>query len=588
MFMHNLFHKIVLMLVSVLALLASSRTQATDISDYEIPPPSVSTIESSNWVAAVKAALPARYLTNGPLDYQTTTNLLCQESAQGNTEAQALWGWTLLVHSHSPERAGAGLQLMRNAAEKGYVQAMLNLGALYARGQYARKNYNESFHWYQMAADEGNAEGQLQLGGCYQYGLGVTPDFKSAVLNYRLSAGQTNYVAMKSLGYMLANGYGVNQDLEAAELWLTRAADEGGNRRAMYNLGVLSRQNVTDTNAMTSAFQWFKKSAELGDDLGCFQLACCYLGGVGVETNVYSYRYWLFKAAILGSTEAQYFMGQSYRTGNGLPMDMENSLLWYRKAAAKNDPKALYDLALYYLADKTNQTSAVLANAYMFQAAQLGHREAQFQTALRLFRNADSTGSFETAQTWLNTAGENGWAKAEFALYQLYYGGLAPATNCPAYPKDKTEAIKWLRRAAEHGLLQAQSLLAVMLIRGTEVEQDKVEAEKLLRDGAEHGYPRAQNDLGFAILNGDINSTDSAEAAMWCQLAVWHATDPNTLQRAKFNLSTALSALPEDQQLEAERRAKDFQSLSPAPVDPLIKNWQKNPAYQQEDGLFGH
>src|SRR6202012_1465062 len=151
-FMNHLFRTLVL--VSGLALGISGHAWATDISEYEIPYRSVRSMESSNWVIAVKAALPAEYFENGPLNYQTTTNLLRQKSEKGKTEAQALWGFTLLIHSHSPEQTEAGLQLMQHAAEKGYVLARLNLGGLYAHGQYVRKNYNESFHWYQMAADK--------------------------------------------------------------------------------------------------------------------------------------------------------------------------------------------------------------------------------------------------------------------------------------------------------------------------------------------------------------------------------------------------------------------------------------------------
>jgi uncharacterized protein len=569
-------------------LLTYGQSRAADVADYDSSPQTAREIESSNWLAAVRAALPPGSLKPGPFDFKTTTNLLFEESEHGNNKAQDLWGLTLLVQSRSPEQAEAGIRLIRNSAENGSVQAMLNLGSLYERGKYVRKNYNKAFHWFQMAADMGNAVGQLQLGACYHYGLGTTPDLRKAAMNYRLSAGQTNFVAMKSLGYMLMNGYGVEKDPQEAKYWFTRAANEGNNPRAMYNLGILCSQNLTDTNATVEAFQWYQKSAKLGDDLGCFQLASCYLRGLGVETNVYSYRYWLLKAAFLGDTEAQYFTGQSYRTGDGLPTNMENSLVWYRKAAAKNHPGALYDLALHYLADKTNHVSKVLADASMLKAAQLGHREAQFQCALTFFKDANATGSFETGKTWLNTAGENGWARAEFFLYQLYYNGIAPDTNCPAYPKDRTEAIKWLRRAAEHGHLRAQSILAVKLLQGVEVEQDKPAAEKLLRYSAEHGYASAQNDLGFAILNGDISSNDPVEAAMWCQLAVWRATDPGVLQHAKVNLSDTLSELKEDQQFEAERRAKNFQPLPPAPVDPLITGWRKNPAYQQEDGEFGH
>jgi hypothetical protein len=173
-------------------------------------------------------------------------------------------------------------------------------------------------------------------------------------------------------------------------------------------------------------------------------------------------------------------------------------------------------------------------------------------------------------------------------LFQLYDNGLPPGKDCPAYPEDKIEAIKWLRRAAEHGHLQAQSTLAVMLIRGLDVEQNKTEAGKLLRSAAEHGFAPAQNDLGFAILNGDIASMDPIEAATWCKLAVSHSTDPNVLRRASGNLSNALARLTPDQLEEVDNRVKGFRPHPIPEIDPKIKDWWKNPDYQQEDGQFGH
>ena len=543
---------------------------------------------STNWFVAVQAALPVRYSVNGNFDYQKSTNALCQESRNGNLAAQALWGFSLIVTSSSPETTDTGLKLLLGSADKGNVPAMLNLGYLYEGGKYVRRNYNEAFHWFSRAAEMGIAEAQAQLGGCYHYGLGTTPNYSMAAKYYRLAAEQTNFVAMKSLGYLLMNGYGVETNEDEAKYWFTRAAKEGGNRRAMYDLGAIYSLKYPDTNAMIEGFKWMQQSANLGDPLAAYELSNYYFRGWGgTETNLDSYRYWLLRAAFLGATDAQFFMGQAYRNGDGVPKDGKTSLWWYRKAAAKNHPGALYDLALHYLEDQTNHASLQLANELIIRAAQMGHREAQFQCAMSCFRG-DLSLDFDGGKEWLSKAAENGWPRAEFCLFQLYYNGVPPEKDCPAYPKDKIEAIKWLRRAAESGDLRAQSTLAVMLIRGMDIEPNKAEAEKLLRSAAEHGFAQAQNDLGFAILNGDVVSTDPTEAAMWCKLAVSHASDPIFSRRASVNLSNALAHLTSDQQQEVNNHVINIQP-QPIPImDPKTKGWNTNPDYQQEDGQFGH
>jgi TPR repeat protein len=585
--MRAVFRKL-LLFIPALLLLASCQTRKAVIGHEAVPNRAFNNNLSSNWLAAARAALPEKYFEKGDLSFQEITNLLCRESRRGNIEAQGLWGCALLLQSSSPKETEVGLQLLRKSADEGYVAAMVTLGFLYEGGQYVPKDYKEVFHWFSMAAAKGDAEAQNHVGGCYCYGLGTTQDYSMAAKYYRRSADNTNYAAMKSLGFLLMRGYGVDKNLDAAKYWLTRAAKEGGNRRAMYNLGALCSRRISDPNSIIQAFQWYQQSAELGDPLACFELAQYYYYGWGVQRDLDRYRTWRFKAATLGATEAQFQMGSAYRTGDGVPKDIETSLMWYLKAAAKNHPKAFYDLAVHYLEDKTNEASLKLAHYYMLRAAQTGCREAQFQCALSCFRGDLGTPDCEGGKQWLGQAAENGCPRAEFCLYELFYYGIAPATNCPPYRKDRAEAIKWLRRAAEHEILQAQAILAFMLMQGKEMEPNKAEAEKLLRNAAEHGCGQAQNDLGFAILNGDISTTNVVEAAKWCRLAVSSLTDPEKLSRAKVNLSNALSRLTEDQRLEADRQVDSFKALPVADIDPMSKGWEENPAYKQEDGQLIH
>jgi len=570
-------------------LCATWPAHAADIpSADEFPVPAFDDRFSTNWYALVRTVLPPSYSVKGNFDFQKTTNALYRASRRKNVPAKALWGMVLIVTGDSQKTKDAGVQLLRDAAGKGYVPAMMNLGYLYESGKYVHLDRTETFHWFKQAADLGVPEAELLLGGCYGYGLGVAPDPFLATKYYRLSAEQTNYVAMKSLGYHLMDGIGVEKNEAEARYWSLRAAIEGGNRRAMLNLGALDSENPADTNAMQEAVKWIKQSADLGDALAADELSYYYLTGWGgVETNAASYRYWRFKAAFLGATDAQYLMGVAYRTGDGVPKDAENSLIWYGKAAAKNHPRALYDLALHYLEQKTNRASLEMANALMLRAAQIGHREAQFQCALNCWQR-DSSQDCEAGREWISKAAENGWPRAEFALFQMCFNGARPSQDCPAFAKDPLEAVKWLRRAADHGNPEAQSVLAVMLIRGTSMKQNKAKAENLLWEAAGHGFGQAQNDLGFAILNGDTASDDLVEAAMWCKLALSYSTDSNVLQHATSNLAHITARLTVEQQQEADRRAHDFQMLPAPPVEPMIKDWGKNPNYQREDGQYGH
>src|ERR1017187_1652097 len=228
--------------IFALLLLACFQAQAMYSGGDIMPAHSVDVL-STNWMVDVRAALPSKYLERGDLSFQETTNLLCQETQRGNNAAQGLWGIVILITRSSPEEAERGLQLLRDSAEKGYVPAIRQLGLLYEGGKYVPRDYTQALYWFNKAADKGDSEAELQLGGCYHYGLGTNRDYSTSAKWYRRSADQTNYVAMKSLGYLLMNGLGVAKDLAEAEYWFTRAAKEGGNRRAMFNLGAIDRKS---------------------------------------------------------------------------------------------------------------------------------------------------------------------------------------------------------------------------------------------------------------------------------------------------------------------------------------------------------
>jgi TPR repeat protein len=544
---------------------------------------------NTNWITAVKVALGDSYSEDGTFDFHQATNLLGKASKRGNYAARGLWGITLMATDGALETRKSGLWLLTDAAENGDVPSMCQLGVLYKNGRFLRQDYPAALHWFLLAADQGSANAQFELGVCFYYGYGTNQDSAQAFKYYQLSAAQTNYSAMNSMGFMLMNGFGTPKNLDVARYWSLRAAKEGRNRRAMYNLGALDALKFPETNAMADAFEWDRQSAELGDGLACQALANFYFCGWGVvATNSAAFYHWRAEAARLGATDSQYQMGVAYRTGDGVPEDVAKSLEWYRKAAAKNHPRAFYDLAQYYWADKTNPVAKDEAHHFTTLAAQGGYRQAQLQCALSCFRGDGAPVDFEQGKKWLDRAAEADWANAQFCLFELYWNGIAPALGCPAYPKDKKQALLWLRRAATHHNLIAQSILAVMLIHGTEIEMDKAAAEKLLRDAAAHGYGQAQNDLGYAIEDGDTATNDLVESAMWLKLAIAHTTDTNVLKRGSFNLAHVTAQLSPEQNQEADRRANDFRPQPIPAVDPMPVGWEKNPGYQAEDGQYEH
>ena len=85
--------------------------------------------------------------------------------------------------------------------------------------------------------------------------------------------------------------------------------------------------------------------------------------------------------------------------------------------------------------------------------------------------------------------------------------------------RDDAEAVKWLRKAAEHGNGAAQFDLGLMYNGGDGVTRDYAEAAKWFRMAAEQGHAGAQGWLGFAFGSGQGVTRDYAEAAKWVRKA---------------------------------------------------------------------
>ena len=78
----------------------------------------------------------------------------------------------------------------------------------------------------------------------------------------------------------------------------------------------------------------------------------------------------------------------------------------------------------------------------------------------------------------------------------MYYKG-------EGVPQDYQEAVKWLRMAAEQGVVGAQFVLGRMYYYGEGVTENDAEAMSWYRKAAEQGYAAAQGILGVMYEKGE-------------------------------------------------------------------------------------
>ena len=166
------------------------------------------------------------------------------------------------------------------------------------------------------------------------------------------------------------------------------------------------------------------------------------------------------------------------------------------------------------------------------------------------------------AVAWLRQAAEQGHANAQFNLGVMYFNGRG-------VPQDFTEAIAWHRQAAEPGVGSAQFNLGWMYDNCRGVPQDYSEAAALYRQAAEQGNSSAQFNLGLMYDNGRGVPQDNVEAHMWLNLTAAKSTGERREQAVAARDRVAAQMTPADMS-EAQRRAREWHAAHPVPVITLF------------------
>lgn len=121
-------------------------------------------------------------------------------------------------------------------------------------------------------------------------------------------------------------------------------------------------------------------------------------------------------------------------------------------------------------------------------------------------------GDYAAARRQFEQAAEAGDRVAAFDLAMMDWRGEAGAV-------DQKRALRWLRRAADLRLPQAQHALGVLYETGQGVDKSLTEATRWFRLAADQGYLAAQLDLGTQYFLGRGAAKDERLAAYWYEKA---------------------------------------------------------------------
>lgn len=139
------------------------------------------------------------------------------------------------------------------------------------------------------------------------------------------------------LGKLYRDGVEGPMDLTKAEQWF-RISAEAGNNFSEYALGKM----LLEQNRIQEALSWLDQAATHGNRYAMYRLGKLYLSGEAVEENTDTAIEYFTVAAKLGNPYAQYALGKLYLQGREVPRDTETALRWLECSAAQGNVYAQY------------------------------------------------------------------------------------------------------------------------------------------------------------------------------------------------------------------------------------------------------
>jgi len=365
-------------------------------------------------------------------------------------------------------------------------------------------------------------------------------DYAGALAEFQPAAQRGSAVAQVGLGYLYEHGFAVPQAYDDAHAWYRKAAQQG-NGQAMARIARLYTLGLGVQDNMIVAVDWFRKAAEAGDGEA--------LRGALLPPDMAEKDAAKVTARLAGAQ--RYFAGK----------------------AAQGDITAQLDLGYMYMRGLARERDGSrgrpgLALEWLGKAAERGYAGAQVLLAYALDAGRVAGADPLKAQAWYEQAANKGNAFAQYSLASLLAtagsgSGIDPAT---ARQRAVEGAVQWAARAAEQGLVPAQTLLASLLLEGSEA--DSAAALVWLNRAAAEADEGALVRLGDECLSGRALPRDYAAARDWYLKAIETADSAAAYARLGRMRENGLG-MPADSAEAFRLYARAAQSRSPD-VEPWV------------------
>lgn len=222
--------------------------------------------------------------------------ILYQNAVLGDVQAQLE-----LSHLYKDiERDDWAFPWFEALGKAGNAEALYWVGNYYYMGNVVEKDLKKTYLSYKEAAEKGFPDAINNYADMYLRGEYIEKDLTRALELFKQAAKKGVPEAMYTLGYMYENGVGTKMDLTKSRDWYTKSA-LAGDVFAANKLG----HEAVEHGLGEEAISWYKMAADHGDSYGEFNLGHCYENGIGTPVNLKRAKTWYQKAALKGDKQAK-------------------------------------------------------------------------------------------------------------------------------------------------------------------------------------------------------------------------------------------------------------------------------------------
>ncbi len=218
------------------------------------------------------------------------------------------------------------------------------------------------------------------------------------------------------------------------------------------------------------------------------------------------------QASARGDHVAETLLGEDYAWGyDGIQENTVLGINLLRNAAESGQADAQDDLGTIYYKGHGVAADPQTAVSWYRKSAEQGFAKGEHDLA-EMYMYAEGFKDPKAAFEWYKKAAEQGDALSQWSLGRLYEQGFGIAKN------DQTAA-SWYGKAAESGLPQAQAHLGSMYFDGIGVPKDNSMALKWFQQAAENNQSEAEFGMGVMYAYGRGVPKNDATALSWYRKA---------------------------------------------------------------------